>query len=116
MTQNQRPPRWIAKFEPLVWERAEAESERSSAETQSGTMPTRFAQSLTVRRMARMDHAIKTAGFDPDWDTKKCELCGKAFKLKPGRGQWMKRRYCSEACKNAAKQVRHRARPGNSDS
>lgn len=92
------------RFEPLVWERTEADPIELPGP--------RLAQSATVRRMSRMNHAISNAQFDEHWDIKKCERegCGKVFRLKPGHGQWAKRRFCSEACRNAAKQNRSRNR------
>lgn len=102
------------RFEPLIWERAAADpaDPRGSEPPEPRAEHLRLAQSATVRRMARMNHALKTAGFDPDWDIRKCARveCGKTFKLTPGRGQWAKRRYCSEACRNADRQARSRNR------
>jgi hypothetical protein len=44
---------------------------------------------------------------------KTCVRCGGAFELTGDnftRGRWRERRYCTEACRNAEKQKRNRAR------
>lgn len=85
----------VVAYEPLIWEPAE---------------PTEPSNEMTPsqRYELRISRALATPGFDPHWDVRKCDHCGRVFKLKYGRGNWRARRFCCRQCADAHRQAMHR--------